>query len=223
MPYVVQKKDIQMKSKKTIIIVLAILIQIITTYQGNAQQNLKKIEKAKATAISELQKQLSKMPKGSEGDYGFNNREEFSEAQIEEFILLENILHNDQIKFTRYRFLISVNNEPRALISYSEKDSLYMMSGLGANKLASEVHKKKKSYKSDMRVAKLMRVNNKYFKGDFIQFFSSFKKGLPEEGWIPMKSTKLFYGHQKKKTIKSSYTLKELKNIGTTQKWNTKH
>ena len=213
-----------MKYKKTIIIALAILISVITIYPGNAQQNLKKIEKAKAIAINELQKQLFKMPKGNEEDYGFNNREEFSEAQIEEFVLLENILHNNQITFTRYRFLISVNNEPRALISYSEKDSLYMMSGLGANKLASEIHKKKENCKSeDIRVAKLMRVNNKYFKGDFIQFFSSFQKGLPEQGWKPMKSAKLFYRQQKKKTMKSSYTLKKLKNMGTTQKWNTEN
>jgi hypothetical protein len=170
--------------------------------------------KAKQKAASELQAVLSKMPVGDEQSYGFKSREEFTNAKIEDLTINESIGHDEQITFNRYRFIISVNNEPRAIVSYKKEENSWVMSGFGATNLAKEINgisKKRASQKAV--VAYLVRINDKNFKGDFIKYESTFKEEIPMDSLIPLVSAKESLSKSNRST-KTSYMLDEIMQLG---------
>lgn len=168
---------------------------------------------AKKTAISELQEILSQMPLGEEESYGFNNREEFASAEIADHVIIESIGHDSQIEFNRYRFVVSVNGEPKALLSYKKEGTSWIMCGLGAANLVREVDFASQNIGFNAAAAYIVRINDELFKGDFIKFESLFKEEIPTEDLIPMISAKeslIKLG----RSIDSSYSLEDVMQFG---------
>lgn len=172
---------------------------------------------ARAIAVSELQKTLEQMPVGQEALYGFNSRAEFAKATVG-MVLCESIGHDGNAEFNRYRFVVSVNGEARALVDYQREGSSWIMSGFGATKLANEIAKMKATQDSEVHSAQLVRINDKNFKGDFIKFHSSFYEGMDTKGFMPMNCSKVFYSQKNSSTMSPSYSIDEMLKIGSNQK-----
>lgn len=64
--------------------------------------------------------------------FGFNNLEELDRVKIKpEPIKLYGLTKGEDVRFVEYMFLAMVDEEPRALISVSEIDGDYVISGIG--------------------------------------------------------------------------------------------
>jgi hypothetical protein len=193
---------------------MTMLLAVLSLSQLIQAQNKSDMLEAKQKATSELQAVLSKMPVGDEQSYGFKNREEFTNAKIEDLTINESIGHDSQITFNRYRFIISVNNEPRALVSYKREGGSWVMAGFGATNLIKEISGiSKKRANQEAVVAYLVRINDKNFKGDFIKYESTFKEEIPKSSLIPLISAKESLSKSNRST-KPSYMLDEIMQLG---------
>ncbi|MAM05481.1 MAG: hypothetical protein CMD06_05940 [Flavobacteriales bacterium] len=115
---------------------------------------------------------LLRIPSGKENLYGFNNRNEFSLAEIGylyEVITLNNNFFkitklNSKQEYTKstnsWRAMILVNNQARALLTLTKINNNWEIVKLGANNLAAELHH---------------IMNNENFKNDKIDIYSDFK------------------------------------------------
>jgi len=197
--------------KKMIVITFLVFLSMLNC-RVEAQE-LNEMEEVKNIATHELRETLNRMPFGGEQAYGFRSREEFSNAKIGSLIITESIGHDSTVNFNRYRFMVSVNGEPRALLSYKKEGEIWVMCGFGATNLAREVSAFDQSMRSDFIVAHIVRINNTHFKGDFIKLDSSFKQGIPQNELIPMQSAKSGLIQENRKTT-SVFTLQEILQLG---------
>ncbi|MDA1009108.1 MAG: hypothetical protein O3C42_00980 [Bacteroidetes bacterium] len=152
--------------KKLLIVLLALPLI------GFGQQNI--ITKV---AKKELNNYLQKIPVGQENMFGFNNREEFSQAEIgdpyeiytlnTEFFDAKNIISNKTyiVSTENWRVPIIVNNKYRVLLTISKVNNEWNVVEIGAKGLAEELDMFNKNHHT-INELKILRVFQ--LKGDFI-------------------------------------------------------
>ena len=157
---------------KNIYIILVLLISVSSLV---AQTN--KIEIISAVANRELSNYLNKIPLGQENMFGFNNRGEFSQAEIgipyemftlnNEFFDNENIINNKDYIFSTncWRVPIIVGNQYRALLTVSMFNREWNVVKIGAKGLAEELDFFNKNHPA-INELKILRVFQ--LKSDFI-------------------------------------------------------
>tara|TARA_Y100000589_G_scaffold86333_1_gene80324 strand:- start:177 stop:1055 length:879 start_codon:yes stop_codon:yes gene_type:complete len=147
--------------------------QKTTTFLSENNKTFDKIPKEILKAAQDqLDDFLHRIPAGKETLYGFNNRNEFSIAEIGylyEVITLNNNFFkitklNSKQEYTKstnsWRAMILVNNQARALLTLTKINNNWEIVKLGANNLAAELHH---------------IMNNENFKNDKIDIYSDFK------------------------------------------------
>ena len=139
------------------------------------QANQTKI--VKNTANIQLDDYLNKIPVGKEKLFGFNDRDEFMEAEIgnayevftvnTKFFEAENLAIEDSYITTtnNWRVVILVNNEYRALLTVSKENNEWQVVKLGAKGLANELNDFSQEHPQLIN-SKILRVFQ--LKADFI-------------------------------------------------------
>ncbi len=124
-----------------------------------------------------LKDYLEKIPLGQEEMFGFNNRHDFSKAEIgipyEVFTLNADFFNDENIRRDKnyiistgnWRVPIIVDNEYRALLTISNFNKTYGIVKIGAKGLAEELGLFKQNYTS-INTPNILRVFQ--LKGDFI-------------------------------------------------------
>ncbi|MCX6258479.1 MAG: hypothetical protein NTW49_11385 [Bacteroidia bacterium] len=157
---------------------------------------------------------LEKIPAGSESDYGFRNRDEFSLVKIgkayrvctltKEFYSEKALSGENYLAVTdEWRVSITVNEEARVLLIVAKVNSHWKAVGIGAAIFAKELGEYEGKYSSPASDSKILRV---YLpECDF--FITSSENSPGEMKVYPLKSARLAIGNMAEKPY---YTLHEV-------------
>ena len=149
-----------------------LLILLCLPLIGFGQKNI-----VAKVAAKELNDYLKKIPLGQEKMFGFNNRQEFSEAKIgipyEVFTLDSRFFDNEKLEQSAnyiistgvFRVPIIVDNVYKSLLTVSKENNQWHVVKIGAKGLANELEKFEKDY-SSIGSFNILRVFQ--IKSDFI-------------------------------------------------------
>jgi len=178
-----------MNTIKNLLLVLFLLI----FSQASIGQNA--ISDVKLFAERNLQSVLEKIPINDEVSFGFNNREEFKQAEIGE--ALEFIWYSETTDNSNkmWRVPVIVNGEYRALLNVQKKDNEYKIADFGASVLAEDIQNVMNENK-DKNVSGILRLTA--ITSDFLIVRSGDK-----EEYLPLTSAKMFINSREMELQKS--------------------
>ena len=127
-------------------------------------------------ANEELHKYLNQIPLGQEQMFGFNNREEFSKAEIGvpyEVYTLNSDFFNDEIISINKSYVITTNNwrvpvvvdnQNRALLTISKYNNNWAVVKLGATGLANELEmfEQNNSSSSELKILRVFQITTDF-------------------------------------------------------------
>ena len=127
-------------------------------------------------ANEELHKYLNQIPSGQEQMFGFNNREEFSKAEIGvpyEVYTLNSDFFNDEIISINKSYVITTNNwrvpvvvdnQNRALLTISKYNNNWAVVKLGATGLANELEmfEQNNSSSSELKILRVFQITTDF-------------------------------------------------------------
>ena len=155
---------------------------LLTFSQASIGQNA--ISDVKIFAERNLQSVLEKIPNNDEVSFGFNNREEFKQAELGsalEFIWYSETTDNSN---KLWRIPVIVNGEYRALLNVQKKDNEYKIADFGASVLAKDIQNVMNENK-DKDVSGILRLTA--ITSDFLIVIS-----VDKEEYLPLTSAKMF-------------------------------
>jgi hypothetical protein len=156
-------------------------------------------------AEKDLQQILEKIPIGNEESYGFKNREEFENAEIEDPIDFFTFINDSIQSVETVRLPVSVEDEFRSLATVEYIDGELHIVDFGANVLAQEIQKVCNE-NINYKLIGILRVYN--ITSDFLIMSKE-----NQDIYIPLTSAKMYLQNTKNEIPKKYYTENEIINL----------
>ncbi|MCT4586889.1 MAG: hypothetical protein N4A71_03645 [Carboxylicivirga sp.] len=128
-----------MKQNYTVVL-LVLFYLFVQSSQAQEQEMIK-------AAQNQIANWLERIPQGDEADYGFKNRGEFKDVEINKLIAVYYYEDGQIKKYPLWRLPVEVDGEYRLLATMINRNNKYLIVDIGASVLARDIEKETKTQK----------------------------------------------------------------------------